>query len=462
MPGARETVARGLAAAFLAGPWEPVAMTRRGQKAVGQRRVWVRDLALAAVDAWPTPPSDRPRDLATFLASCPPLGASFKAAWQESEAAPKVVHWYFVPTEMGEPRWHVPLLDTTRDLRQWLGLSVGELRWFADPRQLERSVNDERLRQYRYRWIPKKSGGVRLLEAPKLRLKRIQRMVLHQILDRVPPHSAAHGFRPGRSALTYAAGHTAQALVIHLDLEDFFASIVAGRAYGIFRQCGYPEPVAHLLTSLVTNSVPHRVWANAPLPPTELLPAHRRLGERLAHAHLPQGAPTSPSLANLAAYRLDRRLAGLSAAAGFAYSRYADDLALSSTARPSSNTVDRLAGTVHRIVGEEGFRVSTAKTAVMPAGQRQRLAGIVVNQHPNIDRRDFDRLKATLHNAHRYGPTSQNHRGHPDFRAHLLGRIAWIRHLNPDRGDRLLALYERIEWGAPDPATAAEFDRDVG
>jgi RNA-directed DNA polymerase len=446
MPGARETVARGLAGAFLAGPWEPVAMTHRGQRAVGQRRVWVRDLALAAADAWPAPPRDRPRELTAFLASCPALDAAFKAASQRSEPAPQVVHWNFAPTEMGEPRWHVPLLDTTRDLRQLLGLKAGELRWFADPKQLERSVTDERLRQYRYHWMAKKSGGIRLLEAPKPRLKHIQRVVLHQILDQVPSHGAAHGFRAGRSAMTYAAGHTARALVVHLDLEDFFGSVVAGRAYGIFRQCGYPEPVAHLLTSLVTNSVPHQVWANTPLPPTELLAAHRRLGMRLAQAHLPQGAPTSPSLANLAAYHLDRRLAGLSAAAGFAYSRYADDLALSSTARPSPKTVDRLIAAVHRIVAEEGFRVNVTKTAVMRAGQRQRLAGIVVNQHPNLDRRDFDRLKATLHNAHRFGPTSQNHSGHPDFGAHLLGRIAWIRHLNRARGDRLLALYEQIEW----------------
>jgi RNA-directed DNA polymerase len=462
MPDAYETVARGLAGAFLAGPWEPVAMTRRGQRAVGQRRVWVRDLALAAADAWPAPPRDRPRELAAFLAARPALDAAFKAASQRAEPAPEVVHWNFVPTEMAQLRWHVPLLDTTRDLRELLGVKVGELRWFADPKQLERSVTDERLRQYRYRWMTKTSGGVRLLEAPKPRLKRIQRVVLRQILDHVPPHAATHGFRAGRSAVTYAAGHTAQALVVHLDLEDFFGSIVAGRVYGIFRQCGYPEPVAHLLTGLVTNSVPRRVWADAPLPPNELLPAHRRLGTRLAHPHLPQGAPTSPSLANLAAYHLDRRLAGLSATAGFAYSRYADDLALSSTARPSTKAVDHLLTTVQRIVTEEGFRVNIAKTAVMRAGQRQRLAGIVVNQHPNFDRRDFDGLKAILHNAHRHGPASQNRSGHRDFRAHLLGRIAWVRHLNQARGDRLLALYEQIDWTASSPTESAGMDRDPG
>ena len=67
------TVARGLASAFLAGDWDPPLMTRRGQRAVGQRRVWVRDLALAARHEYPSPPRDRPYELARFLAACPPL-----------------------------------------------------------------------------------------------------------------------------------------------------------------------------------------------------------------------------------------------------------------------------------------------------------------------------------------------------------------------------------------------------
>jgi RNA-directed DNA polymerase len=159
---------------------------------------------------------------------------------------------------------------------------------------------------------------------------------------------------------------------------------------------------------------------------------------------------------------LDRRLAGLSATAGFAYSRYADDLALSSTARPNSRAVDRLIATVHRIVAEEGLRVNTAKTAVMRAGQRQRLAGIVINQHPNLDRRDFDGLKATRYNAHRHGPASQNRGGHPDFGPHLLCRVGWVRRLNQARGDRLLALYEQIDGTAPDSTASAGMERGAG
>src|SRR5207248_6755126 len=194
-----------------------------------------------------------------------------------------------------------------------------------------RTVPDEKLRHYRYRWSVKRSGGARLIEEPKPLLKHFQRVVLREILERIPVHPSAHGFRRGRSALTYAESHVGRRVVIHLDLEDFFPSVAPGRIDGLFRQCGYPEPVAHLLTGMVTNTVPLAVWRAAPRPSdAELLPAHFRHGNRLAHPHLPQGAPTSPAIANLAAFRLDRRLAGLARATGLTYSRYADDLAFSS------------------------------------------------------------------------------------------------------------------------------------
>jgi len=315
---------------------------------------------------------------------------------------------------MARTPWPVTPLDTVRDLQDLLGLTTATLRWFADTRLLERTVTEERLRHYRYHWVPKQGGGARLIEVPKPVLKHIQHVLLREILDRVPVHPAAHGFRRGRSALTHAHGHVGRQAVVRLDLEDFFTSVRAGRVYGIFRQCGYPEPVAHVLTALATNAVPRGVWAAASLPSdTERLPAFRRLGGHLSHPHLPQGAPTSPALANLAAFRFDRRLAGLATAADLAYSRYADDLALSSTRPRTERETTRLADCVTGIARDEGFRVNPSKTLVRRAGQRQRLAGVIVNERLNVERRQYDLLKATVHNAARYGPAGQNRGNHP-------------------------------------------------
>jgi len=422
-------------------------MTRRGQRAVGQRRVWVRDLALATRHAYPRAPLDAPRELADFLAKCAPLREAFSTAIERSEPVPKIRRPFMIRTAMGVSLWPVAPIHSVKELQDLLGLGHGELMWLADTRQLERTVGDQRLRHYRYRWVTKSSGGVRLIEEPKPLLKRLQRVLVREVLDRVPAHDAAHGFRPGRSAVTYASAHAGQTLVIHLDLEDFFGTVTAGRVFGIFRSCGYPERVAHLLTGLTTNSIPRSLWAARAQATSPLrADSHFRLGQHLRNPHLPQGAPTSPALANLSAYRLDLRLAGLARTAGMVYSRYADDLALSSSTYFARARVERLVTLVESIATQEGFRVNLFKTFFQRSSQRQRLAGMVVNQHPNVDRRQYDQLKAILYNAVRHGSQSQNRNNHPNYSAHLLGRISQINYLNPHRGERLLATYHQIDW----------------
>jgi hypothetical protein len=82
----------------------------------------------------------------------------------------------------------------------------------------------------------------------------------------------------------------------------------------------------------------------------------------------------------------------------------------------------------------------------MRQGARQRLAGLVTNQRLNVARADFDTLKATLTNCARLGPDSQNRAGHPHFRSHLQGRIAFVASVNPAKGRRLKLIFDRIEW----------------
>jgi len=298
------------------------------------------------------------------------------------------------------------------------------LAWFADVRGLERVVDDERLRHYRYSRLPRSSGPPRVLEAPKPRLKALQRRLLHEVLDLVPVHPAAHGFVGGRSARTHAAAHVARRVVVRVDLEDFFAGVTAARVFGIFRACGYPEGVAHVLTGLCTNAVPV----------DESVPGHWRLSRRLAAPHLPQGAPTSPALANLAAFVLDRRLSGLADAVGAVYTRYADDLVFSSDAYLRTPVA-----AIAEIARAEGFRVNAGKTRVMGRGRRQTVTGVVVNARPNVARGEYERLKATLHRAALDGSAGLD----PTV---LLGRIAWVESLNPARGAKLRATFGRIVW----------------
>jgi RNA-directed DNA polymerase len=154
---------------------------------------------------------------------------------------------------------------------------------------------------------------------------------------------------------------------------------------------------------------------------------------------------TSPALANLCGYRLDCRLAGLAKTVGGEYTRYADDLAFSGS-DAFEKRIERFSIHVAAILIEEGFRVNYRKTRVMRQGVRQHLASLVANQRLNVMRPEFDRLKATLTNCLRKGPSGQNREEHPQFRAHLEGRVTFVEMVNPGKGKRLRDLYERIEW----------------
>ncbi|MBK1789289.1 reverse transcriptase family protein [Prauserella cavernicola] len=425
---ARRRQAEELAAIALAGLWEQTELASRLE---GHSRLDGDDARLLAQRLLETFPGGSP-SVAGFvdaLRRYPPLPVRTLPGSAVVPVEPWPV-W----------RWDVPRWRTVRECAQALDLTEGELYWFADARGWNRRARAS-LRHYRYRWVPTRSGGVRLLEQPKPRLAELQRRVVRHVLAALPVHDAAHGFRKGRSAATCAGPHARRDLVVRLDLEGFFAAVPATRLQGLLALAGYPAGVAQLLAGLLATETPADVLSAAPRAGDALV--RRRLLEHLARPHLPQGAPSSPSAANAVACHLDVRLAGLARVLGATYTRYADDLAFSGDARLA---LHRLLPGVRRIASDEGFRLRDTKTSVAGAHQRQRVAGLVVNTAPAAPREDYDALRATLHNCVRTGPAAQNRHGHPDFRTHLLGRIAWVGSTHPGRAAKLRALYDRITW----------------
>lgn len=437
-----ERLAERLAIAFLAGPWQADLLRERAEQVVARPRRWLARLA-RHIHAKGEGRGALRRDwVAGWILDDP----FFRRACEESafQVEIEVRAWHTRPAMLpafGPPqRWPLPRIATTGELADWLGIKHNELDWFTDRRNRQHRLPEGPLRHYRYHWIKKRHGEVRLLEVPKPRLRELQRQVLRRILDFIPPHGSAHGFRAGHGVRSFAEPHAGRRVVMRLDLRDFFPTINASRILHIFLTAGYPDAVAQSLARLCTHVAAGDLFD--PLaPPLD----RRRLEALYGRPHLPQGAPTSPALSNLAAYRLDCRLTALAASSGAVYTRYADDLAFSGD-RDFERAVRRFHVQVAAIALEEGFAVHTRKTRVMRRGVRQHLAGVVVNQHPNLARHEFDRLKAILHNCAVSGPHGQNRDGHADFRAHLAGTIAYVEMINPERGGRLRALFERISW----------------
>ena len=335
--------------------------------------------------------------------------------------------------DFGLPRLHTPAA-----LADWLGVPLGRLFWLTGRTRRHTPRNGS---HYVASWVGKRSGGHRLIESPKPSLRAVQDRILTGILNLVPPHASAHGFRGGRSIVTNAGPHAGAAVLLKQDLVDFYGTVRRGRVVAVFRTLGFSREVAIWLAELTTCRAP----TDLPAPGLSAELGFTSPAAPFLRPHLPQGAPTSPALANLSAFGLDVRLGGLARAFGATYTRYADDLTFSGG--PDFITALRqFIPLSERIIRDERLKPNRAKRKVVRSHQRMRVTGVVVNERPNVARDEFDRLKATLHNCLKTGPAPQNRDGVTDFRSHLRGRIAFVQQCNAERGAKLLAMFDRIAW----------------
>ena len=346
----------------------------------------------------------------------------------------------------------LPVLGTLQDLTRATGLTWQKILWLAAPSTAYSGGSPH----YFFFTLAKSGGGDRLILAPKPELKSLQRWIHHHILDLVPLSDCVHGFRRGHSTHTNALPHCDKEVVARFDLEDFFHSITYRRIRGLFRSLGYSTEVSVLLGLLTTfrpSSFPYEYMRHLPtLVWLRSMGSHHRTyrGYPTTPPFLPQGAPTSPTLANLIARNLDRRMEGLAGKFSATYTRYADDLTFSGGAA-FRRDLGRFLPLVKRIVSGEGFFLARGKQRIRRKGGRQSVTGLVVNRRPNVPREAYRRLRVLLHKALTLGPERIRLEGTPfpepiQVRNHLEGWVAYIHHVNPARGSRLKHLLDQVRW----------------
>ena len=439
MPTLRRLTALALARAMLAGRSDAGGLAARMRACLDSDALWVAPLAQRCAglvgEHWRRL---TPRTLADLI--------EHDAGYREAATAPVArrqilrVRTQMQPAPLGLDHCAVPDWPHTAALASWLGVSDAGMWRLTRPSAWQRRMPLGE-QHYRYALLAKRNGGWRLLEVPHPHLMALQRRLLDDLLDRIPPHEAACGYARERSVVDHARAHAGQAVVLKFDLQDFFASVRASRVHALLVTLGYPETVARELTALFTTATPEPV----------LQRMHEDGGltwrqmQRLRDPHLPQGAPSSPALANLCAFRLDLRLAGLADVLGARYTRYSDDLAISG-GRHLRTALPRIEAWIGRIALEEGYALNHRKTRCLGAARRQTVCSIVVNERTNLPRAEFDRLKAILHQCVVAGPAAQNREAHPHWREHLTGRVAWAAQLNPRKAARLQRLLAQIVW----------------
>lgn len=221
-------------------------------------------------------------------------------------------------------------------------------------------------RYYRSYVIFKRTGGTRQIDAPRVFLKTVQRWILFNILYMRPLPPYVTGFVPGRSLLDNGAAHLGSKYMIKMDLSDFFPSVNTEHVKGVYASFGYPERVANFLSRLTT-----------------------------LNNCLPQGAPTSPYLANLVFLHCDKKIHRICTRFGVRYSRYADDLTFSSDTPMKAVFLKNVQNTIK----QSGFRINREKFRRWRPGQRLITTGMVVHEKVQPTRQLRRRLRAMFHQA---------------------------------------------------------------
>lgn len=260
-------------------------------------------------------------------------------------------------------------------------------------------------------------GKIREITAPSLALKNRQIWILDNILTKLDVSAYAHGFVKNRSIKTNATLHMHHDYVLCMDIEDFFPSISRNSVVQVFIHAGYSKSVSGVLADLCCYQ-----------------------------EVLPQGAPTSPYLANIIFCPIDEQLALLAKKYGAIYSRYADDLTFS-----ANTSLSDLSNDVCTVLRQNGFRVNGKKTKLFLPDQPKRITGLIVqNSSVRIPRYFKRALKQEIYYCKKFGVTVhlENRRAvkRVNYREYLYGKAYYIRMIEPEQGEKYLKELDQIQW----------------
>lgn len=296
---------------------------------------------------------------------------------------------------------------------------------------------------YKYFAIKKRRGGLRRIMSPYHNLRMIQEWIKKYILDKIEMPKCVTAFAKGRNTFLNAKIHEGKKFVLKVDIKNFFESIDVRRVYYIFLKIGYDKSVASCLASLTTALIDDNKYDNL-----KEQPEVQKLFDELRGQKYPfliQGAPTSPSLANIVCDRMDKRFMGLANINGFNYSRYADDMTFSADNREQLPKF----GMIRRIVESEGFRLNESKTELLHEGDRQIVTGLLVDGRVRVPGSYKKDIMRHIHFCKKYGGREHFHRiapGKAYGKEWLEGRIRYVHSVEPNVAKKMWEEFEKIDW----------------
>lgn len=221
--------------------------------------------------------------------------------------------------------------------------------------------------------IPKKNGKPRMISRPINSLMFIQNKLNEVLSEILNFKSSVHGFVKNRSILSNAKVHLKRKYILNIDLKDFFPSVNFGRIRGLFMS--FPFNFNTQIATIIARIC-------------------------CINNQLPQGAPTSPIISNLICRYLDVQLFEFSKNKNCLYTRYADDITISSNNNIFNNT---FLSNIKNIIEKNGFLINEDKLRINTPYNRKEVTGIIVNEKLNVKRRYLKLIRAILYNWEKKG-----------------------------------------------------------
>lgn len=303
-----------------------------------------------------------------------------------------------------------------------------------------------RNQRYKYFKLKKRSGGYRIISAPHRDLKYIQKWIYFNILSKYKISESCKGFISGLSIKDNAKVHEGASKILKVDLLKFFDTISEERVFGIFAKMGYAKNLSVTLARLCYCTHNKEYWEEYSETDREIL---SELFENRPDV-LPQGAPSSPMIANIVAKRMDERFEKLSIVLGFSYSRYADDLTFSIKGEAELPSLFL----IKKIIKEEGFFINPKKVKYIAKGKRQLVTGLSISNGIHVTKRYRKSIMRHIHFCRKYGvedhlkrqKTFLNNYNVMSFHDWLYGSICFVKSVDDEYSEKLLIEFNKIDW----------------
>lgn len=289
---------------------------------------------------------------------------------------------------------------------------------------------------------------------PNPNLLSIQKFICKNILNKIKCHESSVAFSKGSSTYDAALIHCEAKWIIKLDIANFFESINEKNVYELFVNLGFTPLLSFEMARLCTKaSTPYKGDPKCINASKHNSKKTYKFYNKTKMGYLPQGAPTSPMISNLVSRKLDVGISKISSEYDLEFTRYADDITLSSTGSFSRTKAKEVISKVYSVFRANGFSPNHTKTTIIPPGARKIVLGLNVEcSQPKLPKDLKKRIDQHLHFCLHPDVGVLKHTKEKKFdsiygfKNHLGGLISYAKQIEPLLGSKMYEKFNKVDW----------------